>query len=334
MAGATALAAFVVAKLITVLFAITVDVTLVVPVVAVALLIGMALSRHLATAVSMPGLVFCSGPLLRFLVALLGLRVSLSEVSELGLGLALAVVATMALTFGVAVGSARALGLSACTGALIGSANAVCGAAATLATSSALPADRDRSASVSLTIVLAGAVSTLCMLLYPMLAGAIGLSALQSGVFVGLSIHDVAQVVGAGLTLSPEAAAIAITVKMFRVLMLLPVVLLIAWAWRGGPHDGTAPSVRIPRFAIWFCVLSVINSALLMVPAAAAVYVPLRAAANELTNLGLSVSIAALGITTTVPMLWKLGPRPIVVFAVATLTILAGSLVSVVVLVR
>lgn len=304
--------------------------SLMLPSVAVALLLGMALNRHLANATSIPGLVFCSGTLLRVLVALLGLRVAVSDVSGLGLALALAVVATTALTLGVAVGSAWALGLPACTGALIGSANAICGAAATLATSTALPANRDRSAAISLTIVLAGAVSTLAMLAYPLLAGALGLSARQSGVFVGLSIHDVAQVVGAGLSLSPEAAAVAITVKMFRVFMLLPVVLLVAWAWRGVATSGHEPIFRVPQFAIWFCLFCLLNSVMQSLPAAASVYTPFRAAIVDLTNAGLAVSIAALGITTALPSLWQQGLKPVLVFALATVTILAGALVSVV----
>jgi len=333
VAAATAFTAYVITQLFGALFTMAFSRNLTIPVVAVALLLGLALNRHLATPRYRPGLVFSAGTMLKVLVALLGLRISLSDVSQLGLPLAISVIMCMTLTLAVAIGAARALGLPSCTGALMGAANAVCGAAATLATSAALPADRDRTASVLLTVVLASTVSTIAMLTFPLLAGTIGLSPLQSGVLIGLSIQDVAQVVGAGLALPPEAAAAAVTVKMFRVFMLLPVVLAIAWLWRG---QTTLPDTKVPlvpRFAIGFLILCVINSSLQALPGPSAVYMPLRSAVIDMTNAGLAVSIAALGIGTSMPTLWGLGVRPIAVFLLAAVTILAGALGSVLILV-
>src|SRR5208283_3707648 len=99
---------------------------------------------------------------------------------------------------------ARRLGLSPMFGVLSGGSVAICGASAALAIASVLPQDKDRERDTILVVVTVTARSTLAMILYPILATSIGLDHRHAGVFIGGTIHDVAQVVGAGYMISPE----------------------------------------------------------------------------------------------------------------------------------
>jgi uncharacterized membrane protein YadS len=110
-----------------------------IPAMVLALLIGIALNPVAARPVFQPGLVFCVKQLLRWAVALLGLRIALSDITALGLGTAMVVIVSMALTIMTGFLAARALGLPSPYGALAGVGTAVCGASATLATSAVLP---------------------------------------------------------------------------------------------------------------------------------------------------------------------------------------------------
>ena len=114
-------------------------------------------------------------------------------------------------------------------GALGGVATAVCGASAALATATVVPDYRGKSADVAFTVIAMNALSTLAMLAYPLICIWLGFSPTQTGIMLGATIHDVAQVVGAGQSVSDEAANAAVIVKLFRVFMLLPAVLIVGW---------------------------------------------------------------------------------------------------------
>ena len=149
---------------------------------------------------------------------------------------------------------ARRLGLSPMFGVLSGGAVAICGASAALAIASVLPRSDTRERDTILTVVSVTALSTLAMILYPVFAMSIGLDHKQAGVFIGGTIHDVAQVVGAGYTISNETGDIATYVKLLRVAMLLPAVFAISYlvARRGG--DGEGARATLPMFLVGFAV--------------------------------------------------------------------------------
>lgn len=210
-------------------------------------------------------------------------------------------------------------------GALAGAATAICGASATLAAAAALPAWRDKGRDVAFTVVAANAVSTLAMLGYPPVAVALGLDARETGVLLGATIHDMAQVVGAAYAVSPEAGDAAVVVKLFRVLLLLPAVLALGrwFAARGPATGGAAAPAAVPGFAVGFLLLCALNSALPTAGAVGAVWVPLRAALVEASSLGLLLAIAALGLGTSVRALLHVGWRHLAVFGGASLALLA-----------
>jgi uncharacterized integral membrane protein (TIGR00698 family) len=294
------------------------------PAMVLALAIGIALSGVAARPAFREGLGFCAKKMLRLAVALLGLRIALGDVRALGLGTALLVAGSMAATIVAALWLARSLRREAGTGALVGAATAICGASATLAAAAALPAWRTKATDVAFTVVAANAFSTAAMLAYPAVASALDLSPHATGVLLGATIHDMAQVVGAGYAVSPEVGDAAVVVKLFRVLLLLPAVLALGW-WFGQMGEGAraaggAPAV--PGFAVGFVALCLLNSAMPVAGAVGAVWVPVRAALVEASSLGLLVAIAALGLGTSARALLGVGWRHLVVFAGASAVLL------------
>jgi uncharacterized integral membrane protein (TIGR00698 family) len=292
------------------------------PAMVLALFVGIALNRLAADPRFQPGIAWCVKKLLRIAIGLLGLRIALGDLLGLGLGVIVMVVASMALTIAATIWMARLLGQDAGYGALAGAANAVCGASATLATSTVVPHYKTKDADTAFTVVMANAISTIVMLAYPPLCIWMGLSAQETGVMLGATIHDMAQVVGAGYAVSDSVGNTAVVVKLFRVFLLLPVVLAIGWWFlRQGRHAGDA-KVPPPVFAIVFLVLVVVNTAAMASPAVLPLYLPIKAALSEASRWGLLLSIAALGLGTSVSAILAVGWRHVTVFMGATLVIL------------
>lgn len=290
------------------------------PALVIALIIGIWM-HPLATRPSItPGLRFCVSKVLRIAVALLGLRVSLGDIAALGVATAFIVIFAMAATIGVGVLLARAFGLSNEYGALAGTATAVCGASAALATSSVLQTYPGKEADTVFIIVAVNLLSTVAMLIYAPLGHALGFNDVTVGVLIGGSIHDVAQVVGAGYAVSDAAGASAVIVKLFRVLLLLPVILCIGFFFTRNTQGAKAP---LPVFAFAFLGLCVLNSIASSIPALAAPYGAFKAAAGFVSTWGLLVAIAALGLGTSIAAITQLGWRHVATVFGATLTILA-----------
>ena len=210
---------------------------------------------------------------------------------------------------------ARRLGLNRSFGILSGGAVAICGASAALAIAAVLPRDRQSQAETAFTVIIATALSTLAMVLYPVLAAAVGLSDAQAGVFLGGAIHDVAQVIGAGYVVSQRAGDTATYVKLLRVAMLLPVVLTLGLVIgrRRGAADGALRQAP-PWFLIGFAGLVALNS-LVDVPAA------WRHAAGEGSRWCFIAAIAALGMKTSFAELVSVGWRPAALIVIETVWI-------------
>ena len=197
-----------------------------------ALLIGVAFHFLSENDRCRPGIEFSAKKLVRVGVALLGVRIVVSDVSALGLwgilGLAGAVVFT--LCFGVLM--ARVLRVSPMFGLLSGGGTGICGISATMAISFTLPQSPESERCTLMSAIGIASLSTAVMVLYPLWVRWFGMTVPEAGLFLGGSIHDVAQVVGAGSILSPDIAKAATLAKMFRVAMLVPVVLTLSLVFR------------------------------------------------------------------------------------------------------
>ena len=132
-------------------------------------------------------------------------------------------------------------------------------------------------------VIAVNALSTVAMVLYPALCAALGLDAQTTGILLGATIHDVAQVVGAGYATSEPAGNTAVIVKLFRVLLLFPVVVSIAWWFLRPRPPLSAVKASVPGFALVFLGFCLLNSALTALPATAIVYQPIKAALGEIS---------------------------------------------------
>src|SRR3984957_7012486 len=231
------------------------------PVMLFALLFGMAFHFLHEEGRCVAGIEFSSRTVLRTGVALLGVKITLTQIAGLGVLPVATVVVAVASTILFGLALARRLGLRPIFGVLSGGAVAICGASAALAIASVLPRHEESERDTILTVVSITALSTLAMIVYPIIATSVGFDHVRAGIFIGGTIHDVAQVVGAGYMISPETGDVATYVKLLRVAMLLPVVFAIAFvlARAGGAQRAGAPPA-LPTFLIAFALLVIVNS--------------------------------------------------------------------------
>ncbi|MDT4833617.1 hypothetical protein FQZ97_672330 [compost metagenome] len=297
-----------------------------------ALLIGLAFHFLSRDPKIRPGIDFCGRTLLRAGVALLGLRITFTQISALGWGTGALTALGVASTIALGLLLAHLLRRPVAEGLVSGCAVGICGASAALAVSSVLPQTRENERFTLLAVVGVTLLSTLAMVLYPLASSLMGLTPAQAGVFFGATIHDVAQVVAAGMMLSnagdTAAADSATVIKVFRVMLLMPVVLLVAMAMRppasvAGAVDKASEDLSVPLvpgFLLAFIVCMLLATSGL-VPAA------VSSTASQASRWLLVVAIAAAGVKTSFEDLFRLGWMPVAMLVTETLWIalFAGS---------
>ena len=210
------------------------------PVMLFALLLGMGLSFLSVEGRCKAGIEFTARTVMRIGIALLGMRITLEQITALGWQPVALVVTLIIVTISVSVVVAKLIGFQRLFGMLTGGATAICGASAALALSVALPNHPQKEKATLFTVIGVSALSTIAMIVYPMIAQWLELSPQHAGIFLGATIHDVAQVVGAGYSMSTETGDTATVVKLMRVAMLLPVIVCAAMITRmqGGTESG------------------------------------------------------------------------------------------------
>lgn len=267
------------------------------PAMLFALLLGMAFNFLADDERTAPGISFASKAVLRLGVGLLGARITAGQIVALGPMPVLLVTTTMAATIGCGLLAARLFGRHWTFGLLTGGAVAICGASAALAIAAVLPQREDTEENTLFTVVAVTSLSTIAMIVYPMVFSALGFDDVQMGILFGATIHDVAQVVGAGYAVSDEAGDMATFVKLMRV-ALLPVVLLAIVAF--APRGKSAGRVQFPSFVLLFAALVLLNS-IGAIPAA------VSGALSDASRWMLIVAIAALGVKTALKKMVALG---------------------------
>ncbi|MEM1103599.1 MAG: putative sulfate exporter family transporter [Pseudomonadota bacterium] len=292
------------------------------PAMLFALLIGMAFHFLTEEGKCAEGVEFTSKTLLKWGVALLGARVTFDQIASLGIGPLLMAPALIIGTIGAGVLIARAFGRPWTFGLLTGGAVAICGASAALALSSVLPKTEEMRRDTLFTVVAVTSLSTVAMVLYPVLFASFGLDDMQIGVLIGATIHDVAQVVGAGYAVSEDAGNVATYVKLLRVACLPVAVLAYALIMRraaraggGGLEEAAAP---FPWFAVAFALILVANSV-------GAVPAPLRSAMDWSSGWLLIAAISALGMKTSLKAMASLGARHVWVVVAETVALCAAA---------
>ncbi|MDM0022522.1 YeiH family protein [Variovorax saccharolyticus] len=281
-----------------------------------ALLLGMALNFLSTEGRCVPGIRFSASTLLRIGVALLGVRITLGQIAALGAMPIAMVVVSVALTIAFGVVLAKMLGYRNRFGVLTGGAVGICGASAAMAIAAVTPAHADdnvKERATIFTVIGVSTLSTAAMVLYPMIAAALGFAGEPAGIFLGGTIHDVAQVVGAGYGMSKETGDAATIVKL-RVAMLLPVILVITLSYRKlhlAGVGGTTKPPLLPWFVVAFALLVAVNSAGL-IPAT------LQQAPQTLATWLLVISMAAIGMKSHLKDFATVGLKPIVLMVSET----------------
>jgi uncharacterized integral membrane protein (TIGR00698 family) len=292
-----------------------------VPTLLVALVLGMAAAFVLTKPTFKPGNDLLAKPLLRVGVALMGFRITISDLQALGWQpLLIAVCAAFGtLCLGYLVG--RALKLPRATAFLTATSVAICGASAALAIATVLSrrpnsnTERDVVATVaSITII-----GTIAVIAYPAICHLLGWPMIPSAVFLGASIHEVAQVVAAGDVYGDGATPAATTVKMIRVAMMPVVIfgLIMILSWRDRKEDEEEDrEATVPLFLLGFVVAIVVANTGWLTPAGIK-------ALSLMSSLCLIVSMVALGANTSIRGVMTLGPRAVGALLIQT-AIIAG----------
>lgn len=260
-----------------------------------------------------PGILFCSKQLLRLGIILYGFRLTFQDVMAVGLPAILidAVIVTVTICGGVLLG--RMLKMDRGIALLTSVGSGICGAAAVLGAEATIRTKPYKTAVAVSTVVIFGTVS---MFLYPVLYrnGIVDLSPKQMGIYTGSTLHEVAHVVGAGNAMGKEVSDVAVIVKMIRVIMLVPALLVIGFSVarlrrrvmsRAGRKQPASSSGRItiPWFAIGFLAVIGFNSFDLL-PGAATDFI------NGLDTFLLTMAMTALGAETSMEKFKKAGVKP------------------------
>ncbi|WP_287014095.1 putative sulfate exporter family transporter [Actibacterium sp.] len=285
------------------------------PAMLYALLIGIAFNHLSQEPNSAAGIEFTSTTLLRTGVALLGCRLAFADIAQLGWLHIAGIAGLMALTIGAGVVLSRVMGRSLGFGLISGGAVAICGASAALAIASVIPKGSFRKEELLFTVVGVTAFSTLAMVTYPLIFGTLGLSEADVGYLIGGTIHDVAQVVGAGYMISDTVGDIASFTKLLRI-ALLPVVLLAISLWF---RAEAGAKIRLPWFVAVFAILMLLRN---LAPLPAGLILGL----TDISRFLLVAAIAALGMKTSLKKMFDTGAGIMAAIAVLTVVLLAGAL--------
>jgi uncharacterized integral membrane protein (TIGR00698 family) len=266
------------------------------------------------------GVDFSKSTLLRAGIILFGLRITFQQIAAVGWTGVLIDALIVVLTFVIAVQlGTRAFGLDRQTSMLIGAGSALCGAAAVMATE---PVVRGQAHKVSVAVATVVVFGTIGMFTYPLLYSFLGLSEHGYGLFTGSTVHEVAQVVAAGRSISEAAADTAVIEKMLRIMMLAPFLLVLSgWQRESSSDAAGARAVRAPITIPWFAVLFVAASAvnsLHVLPQGVV------SALTEIDTMLLATAMAALGLRTHIGAIRQAGLRPLLLALVLFVFLVVG----------
>ncbi|MFZ3034461.1 MAG: YeiH family protein [Parvibaculum sp.] len=276
------------------------------------ILLGMGLHNIIgAPAFAKPGIAFSLRRVLRAAIVLLGLQLTLLQIGSVGVAGVIGTVITLAATFLFTLWAGRRLGVERQLTTLIAAGTSICGASAVVATNAVVDGGDEDVAYAIATVTVFGSLS---MVLFPFLNGFIHLGPQAYGLWTGSSIHEVAQVVAAAFQDGAAAGHFGTIVKLTRVLMLAPVVLIVAYVWaRGSETKGEGDKrskITVPWFAFGFLGMVVLNSFLPPMTT-------MHSTAAGVTTFMLAMALAAMGLETDIAKLKAKGLRPLALGASA-----------------
>ncbi|GKX56046.1 UPF0324 membrane protein [Leminorella grimontii] len=296
-----------------------------------AIVAGMVLGNTVYPSISAPsnaGVQLAKQKLLRLGIILYGFRLTFQQIIDVGASGIVIDALTLGSTFLLALWLGnRVLGIDKQTTILIGAGSSICGAAAVMAADPVVKSESSKVAVAVATVVIFG---TIAMFLYPwlhQLDGAfhlLGFSDNQFGIYIGSTVHEVAQVVAAGRAISDDAANGAVIVKMIRVMMLAPFLILLS-GYLNRSESASTPAgaaqkrspIVIPWFAVLFIVVAGFNSLSLLPTKAVSVII-------DIDTVMLCMAMAALGLTTHVSAIRQAGVKPLLLAALLFIWLIVG----------
>ncbi|HBR1814233.1 TPA: YeiH family protein [Klebsiella quasipneumoniae] len=287
-----------------------------------AILFGMVVGNTVYPKIWQPcdgGVIFAKQHLLRLGIILYGFRLTFAQIADVGVSGILIDVLTLSSTFFIAcfLGQ-KVFGLDKHTSWLIGAGSSICGAAAVLASEPVVKAEASKVTVAVATVVIFGTIAIfLYPAMYPLLAH--WFTPETYGIYMGSTMHEVAQVVAAGHAVSPDAENAAVIAKMLRVMMLAPFLLFLAARVKQltPAGNGEKSKITIPWFAIIFILVAVFNSFHLLPKAVVDMLV-------TLDTVLLAMAMAALGVTTHVSALKKAGAKPLLMALMLFVWLIVG----------
>ncbi len=265
------------------------------------------------------GVLFAKQHLLRLGIILYGFRLTFAQIADVGVSGIVIDALTLCSTFMMACWlGQKVFGLDKHTSWLIGAGSSICGAAAVLATEPVVKAEASKVTVAVATVVIFG---TLAIFIYPAMYPLLAhwFTPETYGIYIGSTMHEVAQVVAAGHAVTPETENAAVIAKMLRVMMLAPFLLFMtARVKQLAPAGATEKSkITIPWFAILFIVVTIFNSFHLLPNSIVQMLI-------TLDTILLAMAMAALGVTTHVSALKKAGAKPLMMALVLFIWLIVG----------
>lgn len=271
------------------------------------------------------GVAFSKQTLLRLGIILYGFRLTFQDIGQVGLAGITIDALVLASTFGLAMFlGVKVFKLERNSAILIGAGSSICGAAAVMATE---PVVKGRSEDVTVAVSTVVVFGTIAIFLYPLLYQlnlgwhVLAVTPSAFGVYIGSTVHEVAQVVAAGKSIGQETANAAVIAKMVRVMMLAPfLVILSAVLARGKARPGSkekAARLAIPWFAFIFIAVVAFNSLGLLSGGVVA-------AITDIDTALLAMAMAALGLTTHMSAIRRAGIKPLLLAGLLFCWLIAG----------
>lgn len=269
-----------------------------------------------------PGIQFAMKRVLRLAVILLGLRLSVEEVLAVGPSGLMILVLSAVSTFYITCWLGRRLRISQKLTCLIAAGTSICGASAVVATNSVIESSEE---DITYAIAAVTGFGTLAMLSYPLLSTLLALNPQTFGIWCGVSIHEVAQVIATAFQRGAVSGELATVTKLARVLLIMPMMLSLSCQSRKGDRGQASRPMAIPWFVLCFCGLVAINS-LGMIPETTKAIVLVG---NQFL---LCMALAAMGLETNLRQLKQIGWQPLYLagFSWIFLSLLSLSMIQIV----
>ncbi|MBB1387225.1 YeiH family putative sulfate export transporter [Pseudoalteromonas sp. SG45-5] len=273
------------------------------------IIVGNSVFSRIATHTDV-GVNYAKSTLLKAGIILFGFRITFSQVAGVGLTGLVTDITVLSGTFMLALSLGKyVFKLDEHTTILIGAGSSICGAAAVMATEPVIKAQEHKVSVAVATVVVFG---TLSMFTYPLLFEYMGMTEHAYGIFIGSTIHEVAQVVAAGSAVSENATDTAVIEKMLRVMMLAPFLLCLSY-WQNKKNSkvgsianskGNKSGITIPWFAVLFIATSGVHSLSILPQATTSAIV-------WLDNILLTIAMVALGLRTHIGAIRQAGIKPL-----------------------